>query len=145
MSLRNLLERKLVTCGTMATIKQVAELMETENVGAVVVVKDGLPQGIITDRDIVTRCVAKGHDCVHTIVLGLMSDRLITVPLDSSIQDVIHVMRKNKIRRLPVVDEEGRAVGLLTFNDLYQLLARELGDISQSFSRSSRPKLMEAS
>ena len=110
MSLHNMLERKVISCAPQSTIKEVAELMDRENVGSILVLQKGMPLGIITDRDIVVRCVVKGLDCAETTVKEMMTDKVETVDVDGGIYDVIQAMKKHKIRRVPVVDSSGRAI-----------------------------------
>ncbi|MBI3336113.1 CBS domain-containing protein [Candidatus Peregrinibacteria bacterium] len=142
MSLHNILERKVISCTPETPIKEVAELMDKENVGAILVLQKGKPQGIITDRDIVIRCVVKGLDCTGTAVKEMMTENVETVNVDDGIYDVVQVMKKNKIRRVPVIDSSGKAVGLLSFSDVYQLLAKEIGDLSVPVAP-EEPKIVE--
>ena len=142
MSLHNILEKKVVSCTTDTSIKNVATLMENENVGAILVLEDGKPKGIITDRDIVVRCVVKGMDCLATSAKDMMTEKVACVDIDSGLYDVVQVMRRNKIRRVPVVDSSGKAVGLLSFSDIYQFLAKEMGDLSEPLAP-EKPKIVQ--
>ncbi len=129
MSLRNLLEMDLISCSPKESIKHVAEIMKKNGIGAVVVTENQKPIGIVTDRDIALRCVAEGLSCENTTVGKIMTLGVETVSIDEGIFDVIQVMKENEIRRVPVVDEEGFAVGLLSFGDVYQLIGQELNDL----------------
>ena len=131
MSLRNLLNRKLVSCAPDTTVRRAAKLMEKEDVGAILVLFGGKPIGILTDRDIVVQCVSQGLDCEERPVSDIMSETVNTVNIDSGIYDVIRLMKKNKVRRTPVIDENGKAVGFLSFGDIFQLLSQEIADLSE--------------
>jgi len=142
MSLKNFLERELITCEPTAKIREVACLMHENDVGAVLVTKANKPEGIVTDRDIVIRCVAEGADCANQTVDTIMSTPVETVSMDAGIHDVTSAMKASKIRRIPVVDKEGTAVGLLSFGDVFQLIGKEVGDLAASSAPES-PKIVE--
>jgi len=142
MSLRNILNRKVVSCRPDSSVREVAELMDEENIGSVLVVEGEKPVGIITDRDIVVRCIVKGLDCSGTQAKDLMSGKLETVSADCGLYDVLQTMRKREIRRVPVVESDGKAIGLLSFGDVYQLLAKEISDLSGPMAP-EEPKIEE--
>lgn len=129
MSLERILERDLISCSPEESIRDAAELMLEHDVGAVLVVEGEVPVGIVTDRDITLRCTAEGWDCAKKRVAEIMSKGVHTVTVDQGIFDVIQVMKVNEIRRVPVVDRDGRAVGLLSFGDVYQLVGQEISDL----------------
>src|SRR5687768_3342111 len=129
MSLQNVLQRSVISCTRQSTIEEVAGLMNKENVGSILVIDAGKPVGIITDRDIVLRCVVKGLDCATMRAEEVMTPSPETVTVDCGILDVVKVMKKNQVRRVPVVDENGKAVGLLAFSDMYHLLSKEIADV----------------
>src|SRR3954466_565527 len=97
---------------------EAARLMRESDAGAVVVLDNGQVAGIITDRDITVRVVAEGRDLTGATVgdAATMID-LTTVGPDTSIDQATQLMRRNAIRRLPVV-ENNRAVGILSIGDL---------------------------
>jgi CBS domain-containing protein len=128
MSLREILRRDLIHCGPSQPIENVAQLMRDNDVGAVVVVKDGKPVGIVTDRDITLRCVADKVERVSPVE-AIMTKQVETVSIDEGIFEVIRVMKRNEVRRVPVVDDTGKAVGLVSFGDVYQLVGQELSDL----------------
>jgi len=130
MSLRNLLQTELVSCPAETPIKHVAELMEKSDVGAVLITGAGKPLGIVTDRDIAIRCVAKGLDGNQGIARDIMTKNVQTVSIDDGIMDVVRVMQENEVRRVPVVQEGGIAVGLLSFGDIFELLTKEMVALS---------------
>ncbi|MBI3542165.1 MAG: CBS domain-containing protein [Deltaproteobacteria bacterium] len=130
MPLSDILKGKVVSCKLDHTIKDAADHMKAEDVGAMLVVDEaGKPVGICTDRDIVLRCVCDGVS-LDDKVSDIMTRTLATVKQSAGIQDVIRLMRDREIRRVPVVDESGKAVGLISFGDIVGLLAKELSDIS---------------
>lgn len=142
MSLTSLLERKLVCCSPETSIQQAAQSMQDKNVGAVLVVTDEKPLGIVTDRDIVLRCVVPGVNCATEPVSKIMTKKLSTATVNDGIYDIIRVMKQNEVRRVPIVDLAGKAVGLLSFGDILQLLGKEFNDLTSS-STSEEPKLVQ--
>jgi CBS domain-containing protein len=130
MSLRNLLDRELVSCRPDTTIKEVSRMMDGRNVGCIVVMDNDRPVGIITDRDIVVRCIAAGKDCTTVAVRELMSEPVSTSPLDGGIFNVVQCMRNKRVRRIPIVDENGKAVGLVSTGDIMEILGSEMADLS---------------
>lgn len=130
MPLRELIKKNLVACSPDAAVRDVAVLMRDQNVGCVVVVEDGFPVGIVTDRDLVVRCLSlQARDCVQSRVRDIMTPSVETVSLRDGIQDAVRAMKGEEIRRVVVVDDAGRAVGLLSFDDMLGLLAQELNDL----------------
>ena len=104
------------TVEASATVQEAAQVMDSSDVGAVLVVENGEVQGIVTDRDIAVRVVAKGEgpDCS---VREACSTGLETLSPDDSIDDAISKMKKADVRRLPIVDD-GKPAGIVSLGDL---------------------------
>lgn len=105
------------TVDSQANIMEAAMMMAEADVGALLVVKDDKLCGILTDRDIVVRCVAKGGDCKSETVGSVCSEYLATLSSKDTVDNAITLMAKKAIRRIPVVDD-GRPVGILSLGDL---------------------------
>ena len=93
-----------------------AELMRKNRVGALPVVQGGKVVGIVTDRDIVTRCIAGGRSPLDTIVDRIMSRPAVCVESSSPLPDALALMAENRVKRLPVL-KEGKLVGMLCLSD----------------------------
>lgn len=131
--LRDILEeQELVTCEPDAKVAEVAKLMADRNVGAVLVLTHDKPRGIITDRDITVRCVAKNLDVNDTTVEQVLTESLETVEETAGFFDCIRKMREARVRRMPVVNDEGRAMGIISFGDLLGILSKELVALTSS-------------
>jgi CBS domain-containing protein len=106
--------------------------MSEHHVGTLVVV-DGKrhPEGIVTDRDIVIRCVAREFDPTVTPVVEIMTSPVQTVPEDSTIDDAVERMANTQIRRLIVMDARGHMVGILALDDALASLVRQASDIGR--------------
>jgi CBS domain-containing protein len=99
-----------------ATVEDAAKLMDQNDIGAVLVVDDGEVEGIVTDRDIVVRAIAKGNG-PDTNVRDVCSTGVEALSPDDSLEDAIKKVRESDVRRLPVV-EDGKPVGILSLGDL---------------------------
>lgn len=134
MTLKTICNREVLIAQQDDTIVEAAKLMRDYHVGNVVVIEErnGLryPVGIVTDRDIVIELIAKEVD-INSVTLGDVMYREITVAKeDGDVNDTIRLMRQKGIRRLPVVDSDGALVGIVTLDDLIDLIAEQLKDIA---------------
>jgi CBS domain-containing protein len=136
--LKELISRNLVTAEPDAKISEVARLMADRGVGAVLILSDGKPQGIITDRDIVLRVVADHLDVEDTTVENVLSESVTVVNENEGLYDAIHKMREARVRRIPVVDKDGKAVGLVSFGDIVSILAKEMTELSEAATSALR-------
>ena len=99
------------------TVRDAARHMRELNVGAIVVQKHGQLFGIITDRDIVVRCLARDGNCDSTLLGEICSPEVATLRPDDDVDHAVALMRAKAIRRIPVV-KNGKAVGILSLGDL---------------------------
>ena len=107
-------------------LSQVAGLMETEDIGAIPILDGDQLVGMITDRDIVVRGVAKETDLRGMPSREISSGELVTIGPDQDLSDALHLMAQHQVRRLPVVDDENRLVGVVSQADI----ALEMKDTS---------------
>jgi CBS domain-containing protein len=121
------LRRPPVTIEADATVRAAAMAMEEAGVGALAVVDGGDLVGVVTDRDVVRRAVAKGLDADARID-GVMSSPALSVDADAEVHEVFAVFREHAVRRLAVVSE-GRFVGMISVDDLLIDLAADLSDL----------------
>lgn len=125
---------------------QAAKLMREHHVGDLVVVEElagkRVPVGIVTDRDLVVELLAKGVD-VSTVTVGdVMTRSLLAVPESEGIYDTIQFMRSKAVRRVPVVDKDGALVGIVSADDLLDLLSEEVGGLAKlAFRQQSKEKV----
>ena len=101
------------------TVQEAARLMKTEDVGALPVVEDGRLTCVITDRDLAIRGLAEGRDA-GTAVRELASPDVVTVDPQQSLEEAARLMAEHQVRRLPVVEEDGKLVGMLAQADVAQ-------------------------
>jgi CBS domain-containing protein len=110
-----------------------AQLMRQHHVGALVVVdalEKSRPLGILTDRDLVLGLMAEGLDPEIFTAGDIMSTELVLASPDMDAMDAVQLMRNNRLRRLVIVDDAGRLVGIVTMEDVLELLTRELADLA---------------
>lgn len=129
----------VVTCGRDTKIDEVAQLMRRHHVGDVVVTEDvkgkQVPVGIITDRDIVASVIAVKLDPSVFSAGDLVSRPIVKVREDVGVFEAIQQMRKHGVRRMPVVGPEGTLVGIVSIDDLIELLADEMGELAKLISK----------
>jgi CBS domain-containing protein len=106
------------TVDTDDSIQDAARVMRDGDVGDALVAKGGQVKGIVTDRDIAVRCVAEGKDPSGTPVSEVYTSNVVTLSPDQSVDEAIKLMRQNDVRRLPVVDGDGRPIGIVSLGDL---------------------------
>ena len=121
-----------------ASLRDVAQIMKKEDIGCVLVTRGTtrIPIGIITDRDLVTRCLADSLSIDHATAREIMTPNIRTVREDTGLFDCIRTMNEAGIRRIPVVNSSGEAVGVLSFGDILRLLSNELGTLTENCTAS---------
>jgi len=114
---------------------EAAKLMRQHHVGDLVVVDDNggvkVPVGIITDRDLVVEIMAPELDPAAITVGDIMTPELAVVKEDAGLYESIQYMRVIGVRRLPVVNNNGGLIGILTLDDMLELLAEEMSTLSK--------------
>jgi CBS domain-containing protein len=132
MSVEQLIRRVVQTLPPEATCMDAANLMSQESIGTVVVVDGDVPVGIITDRDLIVRVMAESRPPDKTQIQEVMTGDPIVLEGGRSMDDVIRTMRNERIRRLIVVDDDGRLEGLVSSDDLLSVVASELTDLTEA-------------
>jgi CBS domain-containing protein len=106
-----------ITVSDSATLVDASEVMREADIGALIVMHDDLVRGILTDRDIVVRAVADGHNPSEVTVGQICSADITAVAPGDDVQRAVDLMREQALRRLPVVDR-GTPVGIVSIGDL---------------------------
>jgi CBS domain-containing protein len=139
MNAGELCSREVVVAYRDTPLVEAARLMRKHHVGSLIVVVDRLservPVGILTDRDIVVAVVAKALDARALAVGDVMVPELLTVREKDGIQEALRLMREKGVRRVPVLTHSGALAGILTIDDLLELMAEELGDFARTITR----------
>jgi len=139
MTLGNYCNRNVVCATRDATVVEAANLMRHQHVGDLIVVDQvhgqKIPIGVVTDRDIVVEVVAPGLDPKGIKLGDLLVGRLVTVAEDRSRADAVRLMAASGVRRMPVVDADGRLVGIITLDDLLPHFAAQLMELADLVGR----------
>jgi CBS domain-containing protein len=132
MSAGRICVREVDVISPQESAQAAAARMHDRKVGTLVVIDEQrMPIGIVTDRDLTVRVLAEGRDGSQTTVAEVMSAAPATVSEQTPIEDALRLMRSGAFRRVPVDDEDGRLAGLLSLDDILDLLAEEFRDIGQ--------------
>lgn len=115
----DVMKKGVLSIDSSMTIQDAAKMMDDASVGAILVIENGIAIGIITERDITRRVVAKGKQ-LNTNVKDVMSSHLVVVSPDDSVWEAAQLMKNRKIHRLPVV-KDYRLVGIITASDIIRL------------------------
>lgn len=141
--------REVVVVNRDQSILDAAKLMRSFHVGDVVVVQDAgsvrTPVGILTDRDIVVKLLAREIDLAAVSIGDAMSFDLVTAGEEDSVIDAIEKMRNHGVRRIPVVSSQGGLEGILSLDDCLELVAEQVGDLVQLIKTEQRRENQELS
>ncbi len=134
MNAGELCTREVVVAEPDEPILEAARRMRDRSVGSLIVVEGApgrrRPIGIVTDRDIVVYAVAAGGEIPARTIRACMNPNLVTARESEDLLDVIRRMRAHRIRRIPVVDEDGILQGLLSVDDVLELVAEEVRELA---------------
>jgi len=126
-TVRHLLDRKdraLFSIEPEDPVLEAIRMMADRHVGALLVMRGSELAGIVSERDYARKVVLLGRSSAETPVWQIMSSPVVTVTLDSSIQDCMRLMTERRIRHLPVV-EQGRVIGMISIGDLVKAVIEE--------------------
>lgn len=144
MSVGRICVREVDTAQPEELIDAVAQRMHQHAVGTLIVVNDMREVvGIVTDRDLVARVLAKGRDPSRTTLSEVMTIAPKTISQETSIESALLIMRTGRFRRVPVVDAENRLAGLVTLDDVLMLLGEELDQIGRLIKRETPRAIIE--
>jgi CBS domain-containing protein len=119
-----------------STVVEAARLMREEDAGIVPVVEGEKLVGTVTDRDIALRVVAEGRSPESTTVGEIASRELVTIDPQQDIDEALRLMARHQVRRLPVVEEDGRLVGIVAQRDIALHASDEqTGDVVEDISK----------
>ena len=128
MKVRDILARKgheVMTTSPQTTLREAARLLKTHRIGALVVVENNAPVGIISERDIVNAVADAGVEAIDAPVATFMSRDMITCGLDDTTDHLMEVMTEKRVRHLPVL-ENGRLAGLVSIGDVVKQRIEEI-------------------
>lgn len=144
MNVGNICKRQIVTLTPRSDLLAAAELMREKHVGFLIVVEPepqaqyGRPVGVLTDRDIVISVVARGADPTLLTAGDVMNRELVLAEESDSVDQALRTMRRMGVRRLPVIGSRGMLTGVLSLDDVLDLLATEIGEVSGTVRNEQR-------
>ncbi len=122
----DVMTKSVISVDAALTINETAKMMEDAKVGAVIVMEDNAPVGIVTDRDFSVKVAAHAYQITEP-VKQIMSSPLFSINSDESIRIAADLMHERKIRKLPVIDD-GNVIGIITATDIVNLLSVSVED-----------------
>ncbi len=135
-TIRDLMTSNPTTVEPDKTVVDAAKLMSTEDAGLIPIVEGQKLVGTITDRDIAIRVVAEGKDPQSTKVSDVMTSRIVTIDPDQDLDEALRLMAEHQVRRLPVVEEDGKVVGIVAQADVAKHSSDEqTGEVVQQISQ----------
>lgn len=137
MSVIDIARTNVVTVGPERRVSEVVETMKSKRVGSVIVVDEGEPIGLVSDRDLAFAVLDGSIDPETTAVEALCEDELVTVEADTGVYELLEVQSSKGVRRVPIV-EDGDLVGIVSLSDVVVLLGMELQQVANTI-RSESP------
>lgn len=119
--------QRIISLPASAMVSEAAKLIATQHVGAILVVNENRLDGILSERDIVTRVVAAGRNPNQTAVEDVMTAKPETISPYATAEEALNIMRLKGFRHLPIVGE-GKLLGMISLRDLYATIKEDLED-----------------
>ena len=122
----DVMTKSVISVDAALTVNETAKMMEDAKVGAVIVMENNVPIGIVTDRDFSVKVASHAYQITEP-VKQIMSSPLFSINSDESVRIAADLMHEREIRKLPVIDDE-KVVGIITATDIVNLLAVSVED-----------------
>lgn len=139
MSIGEVCNREVIVAHRNEGIQEIARIMREHHVGDVIIVDDSTgvrrPIGIVTDRDLVVEVLAQEAPVEALTAGDVMTVELLTARESDGLWETLQRMKARGVRRVPVVDDTGALVGILSADDLFELLAEEMNDLVRVIRR----------
>lgn len=139
---RDIMKKNVISIDSSMTVNDAAKMMDDASIGAIVVLENGIAVGIITERDLVRRIIAKEKP-LSTNVKTAMSSPLIVINPDDTVWDLAQLMKTRRIHRVPAV-KDNRLVGMVTTSDVVKLCSigsdDEMSKITEQILLRMKPK-----
>ncbi|HAA56883.1 MAG TPA: hypothetical protein DCE42_19105 [Myxococcales bacterium] len=122
----HLQKHELVTIDPLMSVHDAAMLMLSEGIGALIIMEENKLVGMLTERDLMNKVVAKDKTASETFVQQIMTTDLHTANINTTLSEALHLMGEHKIRHLPYIDENGKPLCMFSFRDLYEYRLKQL-------------------
>ena len=133
-SVETLAMKNLLTCAPDASVREAVQRMAERRVGAILVVEDDKLVGIFSERDAMQRVLAAGLDSGSTPLSAVCTHQPRAVARTAPVKECVELVKKHGVRHVPVVDEEGRPVGILSSRDFLSYVINELEELIEQAS-----------
>lgn len=127
---------EVVTVAPDAQVSEVVDKLESENVGAIVVVDDNKPVGIVTDRD-VALAVNEEDNAAGESVQSIMTENPVTLHESEEAMEISRTINEHNVRRIPVVDDDDELTGIVTLDDLVATIGEQLDNVADTIEAQS--------
>lgn len=135
MKVRDAMHRGVDWFGPATSIVEIAAAMRDDDIGAVPIGENDRLVGMVTDRDIVIKGIAEGRDLASLTARDVMTEGIIYCRDNEELDDALRIMEQRQVRRLPVIDENKRMVGILSLGDVSHAASREMtGELASAVS-----------
>src|ERR1051325_6036623 len=135
MSIRDAMTTDPATCAPATPLRLVATVMADHDCAAVPIVDGDEVVGLVTDRDIACRAVARCWNAAELPASAVMTAPLVAIHPDETFEDAVQIMMENRVHHLPVIDDEGRLLGIVAQSDLGRRMSNcELGRLARETS-----------
>lgn len=132
----------VITVDADSSVMNAVNIMNSHEIGCLVVTRRGRAVGIVTERDLLNRVIAKSRNAKRTLVREIMTKPLIAGRPDMELEDATRMMFDRKIKKLPVV-EDGKLLGLMTLTDVARFHPQMIKILKKLSNRVSAPRRME--
>ena len=139
MQVKEVMSKNVICCTKEETVLEIAKRLMKYDIGMLVVIEDTLsktPVGVVTDRDILNRVVIKDLDTQKTKISEILTKNIISIGVNESLATAVDKMKKNKVKKLVVLDESGELAGILSNSDIIKQfleIRQKLVDLSIGF------------
>jgi CBS domain-containing protein len=137
MAIGDYARREIATIEASASIQTAATTMAEQRVGCLMVNEDGRFAGIVTDRDVALRTIREGLDPQQVSIGEITARDVVVIHEGRPVRIAVGLMRKHGLRRMPVGNQKGEIIGLVTWDDLVGLIAGELADVAGTIAAQS--------
>jgi CBS domain-containing protein len=135
MKVKNMMHRGVQFVEPGTKIAAIAAKMQQHDIGAIPICDNGKPIGMVTDRDIAIRALANGKDAAKLTAKDVMTSKVIYCRDSAEAEDAVRIMEAKQIRRLPVLDDTGELVGMLSLGDISHAMTQNLtGEVAKAVS-----------
>ncbi len=134
MSLEMFCRRPVVTISPRSSVYEACQLLREKKIGCLIAQENGKLDGILTDRDIALKVAGEGRDPRQVKVSDIMTPNPARISVDKELHDLTVLMHALHVRRMPITDGGGKAVGIATLDDVLVMLSDEMWEMGRSVS-----------